>query len=104
MAFKAISKTINNPLIKKVANNIKQPITKAIGNTVKKSAFMFHQQKNTMKNLACGIGEMCSRTKHAINSPVKYLGEEGVKKFKYLAPWTTRGAKRLVRAESKKSI
>lgn len=104
-AFKAISKTIKNPFVQRVANTIKLPISKAIGNTVKKSVGILNRQKNTMKNIACGIGEQCRSTKHNIgNKPMKYLSEGGIKKFKHLSPWATRGAKQLVRVEAKKNI
>ncbi len=67
-AFKAIGKTVKNPMIKKV------------GDTVKKTARMLNQNKNTLKNLACSLENKVLTVRHNFGSKsVKYLGEEGIK-------------------------
>ena len=89
MAFKAIS------------NTIKKPVMKTIGNTIKKSVKIFNRKKNTVKNIAYGIGEKQLITKHNIGSrSVKYLGGEGIKKFKYIAPQTAREGKQNIQTRS----
>ena len=45
IAFKAIGKSLKNPLLKN------------IGNTIKNSGSMFRRNKNTIKNLAYGLEE-----------------------------------------------
>ena len=66
---------------------------------------MFLRDKNTIKSLACGLQEKYLRTRHNFGSKsVKYLGEEAIKKFKYIAPYTVRGIKQLVRTEGKQNV
>ncbi len=87
MAFKVISKTVKNPLIKTIGNTIKTPIIKTFGNTIKNSVSTFRRKKSAIKHLACGLQEKYLRTIHNIKSrSVKYLGEEGIKNSKHIAP------------------
>ena len=66
---------------------------------------MFRQNKSTIKNLGCGLQEKYLRTRHNFGSKsVKYLGEEGIKKFKYTLPQTAKGGNQLVRASGKQNI
>ena len=66
---------------------------------------MFRRKQNTIKNLACGLGQKYLRTKHNVGSrSVKYLGEEGIKHFKYIAPYAARRGRQLFRTEGKKNI
>ena len=92
LTFKAISKTIKSPSIK------------TLSNTIKKSVNMFCQKKNTIKNFACGIqkqGEKLLRTRHNLGSrSVKYLREEGIKNFKYIAPLTAKKVKQNIQMRS----
>ena len=92
-AAKGIGKAINNPLFKMVSKNIK----KTVG--------AIRQNKNIMKNLVYGLeGKQLKAGNNLGRSSVKYLGQEGIKNSRYMAPLAARGAKNLVRAESKKSI
>ena len=87
MTIKAIGKTIKSPMLNKISNAIKKPIIKTFGSTIKKSVGMVHQNKNIIKNVACGLKEKYSRTRHNFGSKsIKYLREEGIKKFKSISP------------------
>ena len=104
MAFKTIGNIMKNP----ISNSIKKPIIKTFSNTIKNSVKMLHQNRNTIKNLAFGLGKQGGkymRNFHNFGSKsVKYLGKKGIKMFKYTAPQTARGGKHLFRTESKKNI
>ena len=90
---------------KTIGNTIKSPVVKTIGSTIKSSVKMFRQNKSTIKNLGCGLQEKYLRIRNNFGSKsVKYLGEEGIKKFKYMAHYAIGGSKQLVRAKGKKSI
>ena len=87
MAIKSIGKAVKSPLFKTISNTIKKPIIKSIRSTIKNSMRVFDYNKNTIKNLASGLEGKYLRTRHNFGSrPIKYLGEEGIKKFKYIAP------------------
>ena len=104
-AFKLIGKTINNPFVKNISNTIQKPIIKIFGNTVKDSVAMFRRNKYTIKNTACGLQEKYLRTEHLFGRrSTKYLRDEGIKKFKYMAYQASRGGQQLVRTKSKKNI
>ena len=66
---------------------------------------MFRRNKNTIKNLACGLQEKYLRTRHNFGSKsVKYLGEQAIQKFKYMKPYAIGGGKQLVRTKGKQNI
>ena len=97
MALKAIGKTIKNPLLKNIVKTTKQSIIKTLDVTMKNSVNMFRLNKNTIKNVACGLDKKIYRIKHTLGSKsVKYLGEEGIKKF-------TQGTQ-LIRRGNKKNL
>ena len=65
----------------------------------------FRRNKNTVKNLACSLQEKYLKTRHSFgNNSIKYLREEAIQKFTYIAPYVVRGGKQLVRTEGKKNI
>ena len=104
-AFKAVGKTIKTPLIKTIGSTTKIPIFQTFGNTMKNSFNMFRRNKNAVKTLACGIQEKCLTSKHNVAiRAVKYLGASSIKKFKYIAPLSSRVSSQLVRAPGTKSI
>ena len=93
IAFKAIGKAI------------KKPIVKTIGNTIKNSVASFRRNKNIVKNISCGLEEKYIKTSHIFgNGSVKILKEEGVKKFKYMTSYASRGGKHLFKTENKKNV
>ena len=103
--LKTIGNTVKSPVFKQVGNNIKKPIVTTFGNTIKNSVDMFRRNKNTIKNIAFGFQEKQMTTKHYFGSKtVKYLGEAGIKNFKYKAPHIVKGSMQLVRREGKKNI
>ena len=103
--FKAIGKTIKSPLLKTIGNTIKKPIMKTFGNTMKNSMGMFRRNKNTVKNFACGFQTKYLSVRHNIGiTAIKYLGKEGVNKFKYIAPQAARGSKLPFRTIVKNNI
>ena len=105
MTIKAISKTIKNPLLKQIDSTIKNPVFKTLDNTMKNSVGIFRRNKNTVKDLACGLQEKYLKIRHNFGSkPIKYLGEEAIKKFIYIAPLAARGGNKLVRAQGQKNI
>ena len=105
VAVKEIGKNIRSPLFKQIGNTIKKPIIKSFGNTIKNSVDVFHRNKNTIRNLACGLQEKYLKIRHKFgNKPVKYLGEEGIRKLKYITSYAVGGSKQLVRTNDKKSI
>ena len=63
---------------------------------------MFHRKKNTVKSLACGLQEKYLRIRHNFGS--KFLGEEAIQKFKYIASYAAGGSKQLVKIKAKKNI
>ena len=66
---------------------------------------MFRQNKSTIKNIGCGFQEKYLIIRHNFGSKsVKYLGEEAIKKFKYMTHYAIGGSKQLVSTKSKKSI
>ena len=88
---KAIGNTIKSPLFRQIGNMIKKPIIKTFGNNIKNSLGMLNQNKNSIKNLACGLQKKYVRTMHNFGiKSVKYLGEQNIKKFKFVAPYITR--------------
>ena len=103
--FKAIGKTIKTPLLQTIGNTIKMPMFKTFGNTMKNSVGMLRPNKNTIKKLACNVQEkyLSPRNNFGVRA-VKYLGEEGIKKFKYIAPQAAKGGEQIARVEGKKSI
>ena len=103
--LKTIGRTIKSPLFKQVGNTIKKPFVKIFGNTIKNSANVLHRNKGTIKNIASGIQGKYMRTRHNFGSmSIKYLADQGIKKFKYTTPQIARGGKQLVKTESKKAI
>ena len=105
MTVKAIGKTIKSPLVIRIGNTIKNPIIKTFSNTIKKSVGIFHHNKNTIKNLACGLQEKYLKSRHSLGRhSVKYLGEKGVKKFEYVSNWTIGGGKQLFKRQNRKNI
>ena len=87
MTVKAIGKTIKTPLLRQLCNNTKKPFIKTFGNTIKNSVGMFHRNKNTIKNLACGVQENYLKTIHNFGSKsIKYLREKRIQKFKSILP------------------
>ena len=104
-AFKAIGKTLKNPLIKTVDNTIKKPIFKTIGNSIKNSGSMFRWTKNTIKNFAYGLEGKYLKTKYNFGSkPVKYLGEKWIKKIKYTTPQVFRKSSQFVKTKNKRNF
>ena len=104
-AIKAIGKTIKSPLLKQIGNTIKKPIIKTFDNTIKNSAGIFCRNKNTIKNLACGLQEKYLTARHNFGSKsVKYLTEERIKSLRYMKSETVRGGKQLFRTKDKKNI
>lgn len=89
---------------KALGNTIKMPISKTVSNTMKNSMGMLQRNKNAINNLASGLQEKCltSKPNLAIRA-VKYLGGEGIKKLKYIAPLSSRVSSNLVRSPGKKS-
>ena len=105
VAAKAIGSTIKSPLLKQVGATLKIPIIKTFGNTIKNSLSMFSRNKNSIKNLACGLQEKYLKTRHNFGSKtVKYLGEEGIKKFKHMAPQSVTRGNQLFATGSKNNI
>ena len=103
--LKTIGKTIKSPLFKQVGNTIKKPIFKIIGNSIKNSVSVFRRNKNTIKNVAAGIQGKYLRTCNNFgNKSIKYLTEEGIKKFKYTTPQMARGGKQQLKTEGKNTI
>ena len=99
--LKAIGKTIKNPLVKQVCNTIKKPVVKTFGNTIKNTVGMFGRNKNTVKNFAFGLQEKYQKTRHSFGSKsVKYLGEQTIQKFKYIAPYTVGRGKKNIQMRS----
>ena len=91
--------------VKAIGDTIKSPIVKTFGNTIKSSVSMFRQNKNTIKNIACGLQEKYLKTSTNFGSKsVKYLKEEGIKKIKHMVPYVNRGGNQLFRTPGKKSI
>ena len=91
--------------VKAIGNTIKKPIIQTFSNTIKNSVGIFRQNKNTIKNLAYGLQEKYMRTRHNFGSkPVKYLGQEGIKKFKHITSYAVGGGKQLVRTKGNKDI
>ena len=104
-ACKVIAKTIKSPLFKTIGNTIKNPIVKTYVYTINKSASMFCRNKNTIKNLACGLQKKYLRIWSKLGSrSVNYLGGQGFKKFKYMVPWAITKSKHLFRIEGKKNV
>ena len=92
-------------MLKKLGNTIKNPIVKTFGNSMKKSMGIFSRSKNTIKNVAFGIQENYMKVKHNFGSnTMKYLGKEGIKKFKHMAPQAAKGSNQLARTQGKQNI
>ena len=88
MTFKAIGKTIKSSMLKQ------------IGSTIKNSVNIFRHNKNIL----CSLQEKYLRTRHNFGSKsVKYLGEEGIKKFKHITYYATGESKQLIRAKGKRN-
>ena len=101
VAFKAIGNIIKNPLLKTIGNTIKKPIIKTFGNTIKNSVGTFHRKKSTIKILACGLVDKQPNARHNFASKsVKYLGEVGIKKLKYIVPQAARQGKKPMQMRS----
>ena len=91
--------------VKTLGKTIKSPIVKTFGNTIKNSVGMFRRNKSAIKNVGCGLQKKYLRIRHNFGSKsVKYLGEESIKKFKYMTHYAIGGSKQLVRANGKNSI
>ena len=91
--------------VKAIGKTIKSPFLKQIGNYIKNSMGTFRQSKNTIKTLACSLQGKYLKNVHKFgNKSVKYLGAEGIEKFKYTAPQAVRSGKHLVSTVSKKNI
>ena len=91
--------------VKTISNVTKSPIVKTFGNTIKNSVGMFRRNKNTIRNIGCGLQEMYLRTRNNFASKsVKYLGEKSIQNFKYMSDYADGGSKQLVRALGKTSI
>ena len=104
-AFKGIGKTIKNPQVTNIGNTIKKPIVKTFDITIKNSVGIIRRNKNAIKNLARGFQEQYLKARHNLGSKsIKYLGEEGIKKFKYMAPQASRRGQQLARTEDTKNI
>ena len=88
--------------LKVIGNTMKKPITKTFGNTIKNTVSMISRSKNTIKKLAFVPQDKYLATKHNIGvRAIKYLGEEGIKKFKYVAPKAIRGCKQNIQMNAK---
>ena len=73
--------------LKAIKNTIKSPLFKTIGDTIKNSVRKFRQNKTTIKNFACSFQDKYLGAMHSVGSnSLKYLGERGFQKFKYISP------------------
>ena len=87
--------------LKVIGQTMKKPVMKTFGNTIKNSVNMLSRNKNPMKKLAFGLQEKYLTSKHNVGmKAIKYLGEGGIKKFKYVAPQAVRGGKPNVQMRS----
>ena len=94
MAFKAIGKTIKNPVISRICNTIIKPMG------------MLRRQKNIIKNFNYGFekgGKKIMKIGHNFGArSVKYLGEQGIQKHKLSA--VVKDSINLIRKDSKKTF
>ena len=95
--FRVIKTTIKGPYIRNIRNTIKKPIATTFGNTIKNSVGMFRRNKNAIKNFAHGVQRKDLKRKHNFTSKsIGYLGVEGIKRFKHMAPQASRRGQQLV--------
>ena len=88
-----------------IGNSIKKPIVKTFGSTIKNSVSMFRRNTNTIKSFSCGLQKKYLKTSNNFgNKSVKYLREEGIKKFKYITHYATEGSKQLVIRKGRRDI
>ena len=73
--------------LKAIGNTIKKPIIKTFGNTIKNSLSVLRRNKNTIKTLSSNKEKKYLITcKNFGNRSIKYLGEQGIKKYKRIVP------------------
>lgn len=87
---KTIGKVKKSTLLRHISNIIKKPVLKTFSSVIKNSLGIIHRNKNTIKNLDCGLRGKYKKTMDNFgNKSIKYL-TEGMKKFKYIAPQAVR--------------
>ena len=81
--------------LKTIGNTIKNPIFKTFGNTMKNSMGILCRSKNTIKTFASNLEKkyLISHNNFASRS-IKYLSEQGIRKFKYTLPYTFKKSKK----------
>ena len=100
-AFKAIGKAVKNPMFKTIGNTIKMPITKTVAGPIENSMSLIRRTKSTIKNVVFGLGEKYLKTGNNVGKrSVKFLGEEGFKRVKGVAPWAFKESKQLIKRQS----